>query len=251
MFDEWGDENDCRKKTAHANGSVAKAVWENVPGHTYTGMFKGADTGFVRLATVNPVATNVAASEEKMNPSISLKFLRNGMDSGNVAANQSFQGQTSYNFFENSISTILAGDHSKLDEVHRFFKKATDFQGGLGTSEFASYDQDGKEELDPEFPFRLRFEPTGDFNMPADTYDETIFDFFEKIEPDQVLYRVMALAEPTDPDNTEKHIANIIITTKLQKSLWGDEHMYFRHTRMDDDIRRGKHDWANHVFAIL
>ena len=27
--------------------------------------------------------------------------------------------------------------------------------------------------------------------------------------------------------------------------------MYFRHTRLDDDIRRGKPDWGNHVFAIL
>ena len=136
-----------------------------------------------------------------------------------------------------------------MDFVHLIFKDASDFQGGLGNSEFASFDQDGNEILEPVFPFRLRFEPMHDMNMPADTYDETIFDFFEKIEPNQVLYRVMALAEPTD--STEKHIANISMTTELKKSLWGDEHMYFRHTRMDDDIRRGKPNWAKHVFAIL
>lgn len=60
-----------------------------------------------------------------------------------------------------------------------------------------------------------------------------------------------ALAEPTDHTSTEKHIADIFITTKMKTSLWGDEHMYFRHTRMDDDIRRGKPEWAEHVFAIL
>jgi hypothetical protein len=35
----------------HQNGSVAKAEWLDLGGHDYTGMFKGADTGFVRLAT--------------------------------------------------------------------------------------------------------------------------------------------------------------------------------------------------------
>ena len=85
-----------------------------------------------------------------------------------------------------------------MDSVHRIFKGASDFVGGLGNSEFASFEQDGTEIRNPVFPFQLIFEPTGDINMPADTYDETIFEFFAKIEPHQVLYRVWALAEPTD-----------------------------------------------------
>ena len=38
-FDEWGDEFDCRNKTVHAQGNVAKARWEDLGGHSYTGMF--------------------------------------------------------------------------------------------------------------------------------------------------------------------------------------------------------------------
>ena len=137
-----------------------------------------------------------------------------------------------------------------MEQVHLHFKNASDFQGGVGNSEFARFEQDGTEVADPVFPFQVRFEPLGDINMPADTYDETIFDFFEKIEPNQVLYRVMALAEPTDL--SEKHIANIVLTTDLRTSKWGDEHMYFRHTRLDDDIRRAnKPEWGDHVFTIL
>lgn len=136
-----------------------------------------------------------------------------------------------------------------MDFVHLIFKDASDFQGGLGNSEFARFEQDGTEILDPVFPFQLRFEPMHDMNMPADTYDETIFEFFAKIRPNQRLYRVMALAEPEDIK--DRHIANIILTSDLRTSKWGDENMYFRHTRLDDDIRRGKPDWGNHVFAIL
>ena len=106
MFDEFGDENDCRRKAAHANGSVGKAVWEDLGWHPYTGMFKGADTGFIRLATVGGVNDKNDSEPLKMDPSISLKFLRDGIDSGNISANHSFRGQPSFNFFENSISTV-------------------------------------------------------------------------------------------------------------------------------------------------
>jgi len=68
------------------------------------------------------------------------------------------------------------------------------------------------------------------------------------IEPNQVLYKVFALDEP---EGTEMHIANIKLKSQLVTSLWGDEHMFFRHTRLDDDIRLYKPEWADHVFAIL
>jgi hypothetical protein len=61
------------------------------------------------------------------------------------------------------------------DTVFHKFKEATDFQGGLGNNEFATYDQAGSKVDSPRFPFRLRFEPTGDLSMPKDTYDQTIF----------------------------------------------------------------------------
>jgi hypothetical protein len=65
-------------------GSVGKAKWEDLGGHPYTGMFKGGDTGYVRLNTRAFVNEDVNSPEAKMNPSISLKFLRDNHDSGNV-----------------------------------------------------------------------------------------------------------------------------------------------------------------------
>jgi len=51
VFDEFGDEFDCRPKTAHPQGNVGKAEWRSKGDHPYTGIFQGADTGFVRLST--------------------------------------------------------------------------------------------------------------------------------------------------------------------------------------------------------
>jgi hypothetical protein len=55
VFDEFGDEFDCRHKTVHPQGNVGKAEWKDLGGHNYTGIFQGADTGFVRLSTQVPV----------------------------------------------------------------------------------------------------------------------------------------------------------------------------------------------------
>lgn len=55
VFDEWGDELDCRLKTIHSQGNVAKAELVSYGDHPYTGLFTGADTGFVRLSTVLPI----------------------------------------------------------------------------------------------------------------------------------------------------------------------------------------------------
>lgn len=111
VFDEWGDELECRKKGIHSQGNIGKARWEDLGGHKYTGIFNGgADTGFVRLSTVNPVNTDEHSVLPWMNPTIALKFLRDGVDSANAFGNLNFMGQFSYNFFESSLSSILKGE---------------------------------------------------------------------------------------------------------------------------------------------
>ena len=62
VFDTPGDElecvydgQQCRKKTLHSQGSVAQMQWVSLGNHPYTGMFKGGDTGFIRLSVAAPV----------------------------------------------------------------------------------------------------------------------------------------------------------------------------------------------------
>lgn len=107
VFDEMGDEFDCRRKTAHQFGNVGKVRWVDVEGHNYTGIFDGgSDTGYARLSSQFPVRVENENSEF-MNPSIALKFLRDGVDSGNIMANAAPFGQSSFNFFENSLNSLL------------------------------------------------------------------------------------------------------------------------------------------------
>jgi len=55
-FDEWGDEYDCRERTAHWFGNIGKVRWVDQGGHSYTGIFNGgSDTGVARLSWEFPV----------------------------------------------------------------------------------------------------------------------------------------------------------------------------------------------------
>jgi len=93
VFDTKGDEFDCgwtgcRNKTIHSVGNVAKIEWVNYGGHNYTGIFRGADTGYVRMSSAAPVDTKTP----NMKPGMGVKFLRDGADSANFVAMYSVDG---------------------------------------------------------------------------------------------------------------------------------------------------------------
>jgi len=98
VYDEEGDEFDNRVKTFHGVGNVAKATWVSQGNHPYTGIFKGGDAGIIRLSSTFPVDN----ARQHMSPGVSLKFLRDSIDSANIIAEYSFDGQLSLNFFEHS-----------------------------------------------------------------------------------------------------------------------------------------------------
>jgi len=93
VFDTVGDELECgwtgcRNKTIHAQGSVGKIKWVDLGGHPYTGMFHGADTGYIRMSVAAPVDTKTP----NMKPGMGVKLLRDGADSANFVAMYSVDG---------------------------------------------------------------------------------------------------------------------------------------------------------------
>ena len=75
----------------HSVGTVAKVKLESSGVHSYTGIFKGANHGIVRLSLAkepDTEGTNTA-------PGMALKFLRDGKDSANLVAMYSVAGQVS------------------------------------------------------------------------------------------------------------------------------------------------------------
>ena len=90
-----------RQKYIHRVGSVGKVEWRSRGNHPYTGIFKGSTKGLVRLSFANEPRGNQTV------PGMGLKFLRNGRDSANLVAMNSLQGQESWNFFQQDLTTIF------------------------------------------------------------------------------------------------------------------------------------------------
>ena len=87
------------------------------------------------------------------------------------------------------------------------------------------------------FPFSLRFEPSGDWEFPAETYDTDFETYLQSIPEDALLFNVFAMDKPAELGGTESMIAKMTTKSTMVTSYWGDEHMYFRHQRSDDDLK--------------
>jgi len=103
-FDHKGDTMPIgRNKMTHPRGVTARVVFKPTSDHPYTGIFRGANHGIMRISET------VRTSPDKpfTSPGFGIKFLRDGMDSADTVTMFSFDGQPSHNFFKNPWTTIL------------------------------------------------------------------------------------------------------------------------------------------------
>lgn len=146
-----------RKKYIHTVGNVAKCKWVSAGGHPYTGIFKGATHGLVRLSSAaEPALTTM----QPLAPGMGLKFLRDGVDSANLVAMYSTEGTPhDWNFFSKDFYNHIGAAMSfSLKGLSKVFSWATDYIQEVGLSDFARYDERGHK-TSPVFPYSLRFQP--------------------------------------------------------------------------------------------
>ena len=60
------------------------------------------------------------------------------------------------------------------------------------------------------------------------------------------LFSIYAFDQPEELGGVEALIGSFVTDSLLLTSYWGDEHMYFRHQRMDDDIAL-RPEWEPYV----
>jgi hypothetical protein len=88
-FDHLGDTMPVgRVKMTHPRGVTFKVAFNPVGDHPYTGIFRGATHGIMRISET------VRTTPEKAftSPGFGIKFLRDGMDSANTVTMFSFDG---------------------------------------------------------------------------------------------------------------------------------------------------------------
>ena len=220
-----------RRKYIHTVGTVAQVEWQNLGGHPYTGLFEGASQGIVRLSlTLEPDTSKLNTA-----PGLGLKFLRDGMDSANLVAMYSVDGQESWNFFKNDFTNHIPAGGIALLPVSLKFAEATMYIQEVALSDWAMYDEAGIPVSSAVFPYSLRFHPTGDI-MFSDTYVRPHTEDLVTIPNGSTLYEVYAMDQPEELGGTEVHIADLVMVSDMITSSWGDQHLFFRHQDMMDDL---------------
>merc|ERR1712142_1276069 len=220
-----------RYKYIHTVGTVGQVEWRDLGGHSYSGIFTGATKGVVRFSLAkepSPPGLNTA-------PGMGLKFLRDGVDSANLVAMYSVDGQDSWNFFKNDFTNHIGPGGLDLVPLEIKFSEATNYISEVALSDFGMYGESGVPVSDPKFPFMLRFHPTGELSF-SDDYVRPFTEDLTSIPAGSTLYEVYAWDNPEGLNGVEKHIANLVLTSDMVTSLWGDSHLFFRHQDMAEDV---------------
>lgn len=158
-----------------------------------------------------------------------LKFLRDKVPSANLVAMYSVNGQASWNFFKNKFSNHIGPVVGSATAVlAKKFSTGTPYIQTVGLSDFASTNQDGSKVGNPKFPFKLVFEPTADVNTKfSEDYTGTYFtEQLKTIPSGTKLYNVYAVETP---DSAEVLIGQLVLTTQLTPSKFGDQYLFFKH----------------------
>jgi len=221
-----------RWKLIHSVGTVGKVEWRDLGGHAYTGIFTGATNGFVRFS----LAKEPAPPALETAPGMGLKFLRDGMDSANLVAMYSVNGQDSWNFFKNDFTTHIGPGGLDLLPLQVKFSEATNYVQYSALSNWGQYGEDGVEVADSMlFPYMLRFQPSGEISFP-DEYVNDWLDDLKSIPMGTTLYQVWAFDKPKELGGVESHIADLVLTSEMTTTVWGDKHLFFRHQDMAEDV---------------
>jgi len=102
----------------------------------------------------------------------------------------------------------------------------------------ADYDQYGRHEYAPRWPFMMRLLPNDTCYAP-DHYDGNFAEIVARkkcIPAGTVLFDVMALPEPKELGGVEKQIGTIVTTSEMVTSIYGDTRLFFRHQRFEEDL---------------
>jgi len=232
--DEWDVMPVGRQKYIHGVGAVCKFTLD-IKDSPYTGMFKnGLQTGIIRIGPALDIANGAGVP-----PGAGVKFLRTGQVSGNFVALRSLTAGENYNIFDPDLYHLYnhilgASNPQELILVNKFLQGSS-CPKKVGLSDIARYDQDGNEE-EPIFPFKVTLKPTGAVSFREE--ESPILDFMQQfidnIPAGTELYSFMAHANPDDVEGTE--LAKMVVPDGCFPSKYGDEHLFFQHQRIEEDI---------------
>jgi hypothetical protein len=247
-FDYQSDQMpEGRKKYIHSVGSVGQV--EFIPSgvsHKYTGIFKGCKNVLLRISlAAKPTTSSEKKTAEGADgnyiPGFGIKFMRDGVPSGNLVSMWGVDGQKSWNYFFHDFSNHIPGPISTaLKALAVKFAFAQKQTGIIGLKALSDFDEAGKKENTPNFPFKLVFRPTPEAKaLFPDQYQKEFLDQFDDIPKGMTIYDVYAYESGEDSNPTL--LGSLKVKEKFVRSLWGDKNMFFKHNYISEDWKVKPH----------
>jgi len=121
---------------------VAQARFISRPGSPYTGVFEGAENVLIRMSETDVFVDGVT---QGLNPSIALKFLRDGRKAANQFGMVSFEGTQSWDFFAKPFMSHVPKfeKECKPKTVGKWNAQVTPFIYQNASYPMARYTEDG------------------------------------------------------------------------------------------------------------
>jgi hypothetical protein len=226
-----------RVKVIHSVGYTCKARYVSHGNHNYTGVFTGADNIIIRASTATEPKEDTFGA---IGPALAVKFLRSNVHSANYVVLWKLEGQgNDMNFFSKNFTNhnppLGLDASSLLKAVALSFSTVTPYFYATGLSDLAKYDQNGRE-YHPNFPYQIMMTPNEKLRSRTITPElRKLENQMANTDPETypLFYQMHAQKEPNDPF---VHIGDFMLESKPVPSYFADEHLYFRHQRMDEDL---------------
>lgn len=227
------------KKAIHAHGSIAKIKFMPTADTPFTGLFQGADYGLLRLSLLgDPTKRGYA-------PGLAIKWLVDGQPSADFSALVSLAGQgKNSNVFAHEFSNIVPAVNQigpKL--INLIFRRVTKYPTKISLQDLGSVNQLGQPIHTPCYPEQVFLVPNLSVQFPersnSDFRDElasiptgTLLFSVYAVDPGKIVDEVIAL-----PDYRQhaQHIGDIIVTSEIISSFYGDSQLFFRHHRFRNE----------------
>jgi hypothetical protein len=216
------------KKAIHAHGSVAKIKFIPTNNTSFSGLFKGADYGLLRLSVTGD------PSDRGFAPGLAIKLLVDENPSGNFSALVSLVGQDkNYNFFANELSNIVPIAKSLGPIItNLIFTRVTKYPTKLYLEDLGEINQQGQKESKADYPAQVFLVPNSSIKFPESPHD--FRNDLATIPTGTSLYSVYGVSqEEANNNNRQKAqvIGHIETTSEFVSSFYGDSQLFFRHQR--------------------
>lgn len=228
--DQWEVLPDGRTKVIHGQGVVCKFDLNVVATSPFTGILAaGSQAGLIRLGSASSLDLQIF-------PGYGIKFMRSATRSADWVGLRAAGPGGSFNFFNSSFSNHVSPP-SALVALHKF-QQASDCIDMVGLSDACSHTQAGDAVPKPVFPFEILFEPTGAVRFADEKKtDAQLLGELAGIPVGTALFNVLAYASPAEKKAGKKtRIGSMSTTSRCVQSLFGDNELFFRHQRMEEDF---------------